>query len=384
VLTLLLLGLSHSLHDLFSLLSKHADERIIYHVFQVLCSSKSTLVKGACGVGLGFSCQDLLTRTEASASSDIDSDSYRNQEERLLGRIVRLLSSILHGFLHTPCDILESLSALFPPGEEDNVIGLPQLLDESSDDFDDDTWGIAGLIIGLGMSVGAIYRAGKKDAVVKIKNLIVSWIPYADSLKQTSGSNSKVSVRLFSVGSCLALPIVITFCQKVELFDAHEVDDIIGCFKDLISELLIVRKSGALRKRLLMASCIGAGDLLGSVLNEGIHPVKIESVKELLELFKKCYSGLYPPVAHFGGMLGVVNVLGAGAGNLVYSHPRPRAPPASSEENVSFLVYLSQRSLLIYSLLDKCVWVPNNSFICYRKSLMYQVLCFQTHILLSS
>ncbi|KAL9292968.1 Protein RST1 [Arabidopsis thaliana] len=302
-------------------------------LLEVLCSSKSTLVKGACGVGLGFSCQDLLTRTEASASSDIDSDSYRNQEERLLGRIVRLLSSILHGFLHTPCDILESLSALFPPGEEDNVIGLPQLLDESSDDFDDDTWGIAGLIIGLGMSVGAIYRAGKKDAVVKIKNLIVSWIPYADSLKQTSGSNSKVSVRLFSVGSCLALPIVITFCQKVELFDAHEVDDIIGCFKDLISELLIVRKSGALRKRLLMASCIGAGDLLGSVLNEGIHPVKIESVKELLELFKKCYSGLYPPVAHFGGMLGVVNVLGAGAGNLVYSHPRPRAPPASSEEN---------------------------------------------------
>ncbi|XP_010514478.1 PREDICTED: protein RST1-like isoform X3 [Camelina sativa] len=302
-------------------------------LLEVLCSSKSTLVKGACGVGLGFSCQDLLTRTEASASSDMDRDSYWNQEERLLGRILRLLSSILHCFLHTPCDILESLSALFPPGKEDNVIGLPQLLDESSDDFDDDTWGIAGLIIGLGMSVGAVYRAGKKDAVVKIKNLIVSWIPYADSLKQTPGSNSKVSVRLFSVGSCLALPIVITFCQKVELFDAHEVDHLIGCFKDLISELVIVRKSGALRKRLLMASCIGAGDLLGSVLNEGIHPVKIESVKGLLELFKTCYSGLYPPVAHFGGMLGVVNVLGAGAGNLVYSHPLPRAPPASSGDN---------------------------------------------------
>ncbi|EOA23150.1 hypothetical protein CARUB_v10016560mg [Capsella rubella] len=307
-------------------------------LLEVLCSSKSTLVKGACGVGLGFSCQDLLTRTEASASSDMDSDSYWNQEEQLLGRIVRLLSSILHRFLHTPCDILESLSALFPPAKEDNVIGLPQLLDESSDDFDDDTWGIAGLIIGLGMSVGAIYRAGKKDAVVKIKNLIVSWIPYADSLKQTPGSNSKVPVRLFSVGSCLALPIVITFCQKVELFDAHEVDHLISCFKDLISELIIVRKSGALRKRLLMASCIGAGDLLGSVLNEGIHPVKIESVKGLLDLFKTCYSGLYPPVAHFGGMLGVVNVLGAGAGNLVYSHPLPRAPPASSEENENSFV----------------------------------------------
>lgn len=303
-----------------------------------MCSSKSTLVKGACGVGLGFSCQDLLTRTEAS---DIDSESYRNQEERLLGRIVRLLSSILHRFLHTPCDVLESLSELFPPGEEDNVTGLPQLLDENSDDFDDDTWGIAGLIIGLGMSVGAIYRAGKKDAVVKIKNLIASWIPYADSRNQTSDSNSKVTVRIFSAGSCLALPAVISFCQKVELFDAPEVDHLINCFKDLISELVSVKKSGAFHKSLLMASCIGAGDLLGSVLNEGIHPVEIESVKGLLELFKRCYSGLYPPVVQFGGMLGVVNVLGAGAGNLVYSHPLPRAPPASSEGNVSSLIFRS-------------------------------------------
>ncbi|CAA7046600.1 unnamed protein product [Microthlaspi erraticum] len=302
-------------------------------LLEVLCSSKSTLVKGACGVGLGFSCQDLLTRNEASASSDIDSESYKTQEERLLGRIVRLLSSILHRFLHTPCDILDSLSALFPPGKEDNVTGLPQLLDENSDDFDDDTWGIAGLIIGLGMSVGALYRAGKKGAVVMIKNLIVSWIPYADSLKQSPGSNSKVSVRVFSVGSCLALPIVITFCQKVELFDSHEVDNLINCFKDLISELLSAKKSGAFHNSLLIASCIGAGDLLGSVLNEGIHPVEVESVKGLLEMFKTCYSGLYPPVVHFGGMLGVVNVLGASAGNLVCSHPLPRAPSSSSEEN---------------------------------------------------
>lgn len=305
-------------------------------MFQVLCSSKSTLVKGACGVGLGFSCQDLLTRTEASESIDIDSESYRNQEERLLGRIVRLLCLILRRFLHTSSDILESLSALFPPGKEDKVIGLHQPLDENSDDFDDDIWGIAGLIIGLAMSVGAIYRAGKKDAVLKIKNLIVSWIPYGDFLKQTPNSKSKIYLRVFSAGSCLALPIVITFCQKVELFDAHEVDHLIKCFKDLITELLIIKKSGAFHKSLLMASCIGAGELLGSILNEGIHPVEVESVKGLLELFRTCYTGLYPPVVHFGGMLGVVNILGAGAGNLVYSHPLPRVPPISSEEKVVF------------------------------------------------
>ncbi|CAN8266162.1 unnamed protein product [Cochlearia groenlandica] len=306
-------------------------------LIEVLYSSKSTLVKGACGVGLGLSCQDLLTRTEAFVSSDIDSESKENQEERLLGRIVRLLSSTLHHFLHARCDVLESLSALFPPGIEDNVTGLCLVFDETSDGLDDDTWGIAGLIIGLAMSVGAIYRAGKKDVVVKIKNLIVSWIPYADSPKQTPGSDRNLSLRVFSAGSCLALPIVITFCQKVELFDAPEVNHLINCFKDLISELLIVKKSGSFHKSLLMASCIGAGDLLGSVLNEGIHPVEVESVKALLELFKTCYSGHYPPVVHFGGMLGVVNVLGAGAGNLVCSHPLPRAPSSSEENKISYI-----------------------------------------------
>ncbi|CAH8361043.1 unnamed protein product [Eruca vesicaria subsp. sativa] len=306
-------------------------------LLEVLCSSKSTLVKGACGVGLGFSCQDLLTRTEASTSSDVDSESYKDQEEGLLGRIVRVLSSILLHFLHTPCESLESLSTLFPLGKEDDVSRLTHLLDENSDDFDDDIWGIAGLIIGLGMSVGAIYRAGKKDAVVKIKNLIVSWIPYADSLQQTSGSTSNVPVRVFSAGSCLALPLVITFCQKMELFDAHEVDNLINCYKDLISELLFVKTSGAFHKSLLMASCIGAGDFVGSVLNEGIHPVEIEPLKGLLELFKTCYSGLYPPVVHFGGMLGAVNVLGAGAGDLVFSHPLPRAPSSSEENKISYV-----------------------------------------------
>ncbi|KAF2308483.1 hypothetical protein GH714_009909 [Hevea brasiliensis] len=46
-------------------------------LIEVLCGSKSTLVKGACGVGLGFSCQDLLARVETADSNDLDEKTTR-------------------------------------------------------------------------------------------------------------------------------------------------------------------------------------------------------------------------------------------------------------------------------------------------------------------
>ncbi|KAK8604218.1 hypothetical protein V6N13_099167 [Hibiscus sabdariffa] len=70
-----------------------------------------------------------------------------------------------------------------------------------------------------------------------------------------------------------------------------------------------------------MASTAGAGSLLSCILSEGLHFIEVERVKCLLELFRKCYSSPYPPIAHLGGMLGIVNAFGAGAGNLVDFHP---------------------------------------------------------------
>ncbi|CAN1247408.1 Protein RST1 [Linum perenne] len=37
-------------------------------LLKVLCKSRSTLVKGACGVSLGFSCEDLLTGVDDSVN----------------------------------------------------------------------------------------------------------------------------------------------------------------------------------------------------------------------------------------------------------------------------------------------------------------------------
>ncbi|XP_022750555.1 protein RST1 isoform X7 [Durio zibethinus] len=291
-------------------------------LLEVLCCSKSCLVKGACGIGLGFSCQDLLSRVEATDDSNANEENPKMQEERLLGRIVRTLSQMLCPVADFSANALESLSAHFPASRDDIVTSITsELLDGNCDDLEDDIWGISGLVIGLGSSISAIYRAGAYDAVLKVKELIISWIPHMNSLVQNFGSSSEKSEMLLSVGSCLALPFVVAFCQRVEMVDHNELDHLVNGYMELISELLSVNKSGTFHKSLLMASTAGAGSLLACILSEGVHFVEVERVKRLLELFRKCYSSPYPPIIHLGGMFGVVNALGAGAGNLVDFHP---------------------------------------------------------------
>ncbi|RVW46640.1 Protein RST1 [Vitis vinifera] len=289
---------------------------------QVACGSKNALVKGACGVGLGFSCQDLLTRFEAVNDSNLGQETFKMQEVDLLGKIVRALSQMICQLTQSSSDLLESLSSYFPLNTYDmGTVMTSELSSKNSDDLEEDIWGVAGLVLGLGSSVNAIYRAGAHEAVLKIKDLIISWIPHVNPSVQNSSFHDERSEIVLSVGSCLALPIVVAFCQRVELVNNSELDHIVGGYMELISELVSVKKSGTFHESLLMASCTGVGSLLACILNEGVHPLEVEFVKGLLELLRKSYSNPYPPIIHFGGMLGVVNALGAGAGTLMHSYP---------------------------------------------------------------
>lgn len=291
-------------------------------LIEVACGSKNALVKGACGVGLGFSCQDLLTRFEAVNDSNLGQETFKMQEVDLLGKIVRALSQMICQLTQSSSDLLESLSSYFPLNTYDmGTVMTSELSSKNSDDLEEDIWGVAGLVLGLGSSVNAIYRAGAHEAVLKIKDLIISWIPHVNPSVQNSSFHDERSEIVLSVGSCLALPIVVAFCQRVELVNNSELDHIVGGYMELISELVSVKKSGTFHESLLMASCTGVGSLLACILNEGVHPLEVEFVKGLLELLRKSYSNPYPPIIHFGGMLGVVNALGAGAGTLIHSYP---------------------------------------------------------------
>ncbi|CAK9161770.1 unnamed protein product [Ilex paraguariensis] len=306
-------------------------------LLQVASHSKSTLVKGACGVGLGFSCQDLLTGVAAEDDSLLNKETHKMQEADLLGKIVRALSLMICPFTQSSCEVLQSLSAYFPV-RPDDIDSDPtiNLLGRNYDNLEEDIWGVAGLILALGSSVSAIYRTGAHDAVLKIKTLILSWIPHLNSSVQPTAVGETCEIAL-SVGSCLALPIVVAFCQKVELIDDTDLDHLVSGFIGLISELISVKKSGIFHQSLLMASCIGAGNLLACILNEGVHSLEAKHVKDLLALFRKTSSDPHPPLIHLGGMLGVVNAFGAGVGTLVQPHPLTSSNTVYNQEESSYI-----------------------------------------------
>ncbi|XP_058102922.1 protein RST1 isoform X2 [Magnolia sinica] len=294
---------------------------IITGLLEVASNSKSILVKGACGVGLGFTCQDLLTRVEAGDVSNLE-EAGEITEATLLGNIVQLLCSMICQLCPSSFDSLQSLCKSFPLGTDDICTEeTVDLYSNNDNNMEEDIWGVAALVLGLANSIVAMYRVGAHDAVLKIKDMLISWIPQINSSYQDTSIHYKKPEIPLSVGSCLALPTVVAFCHRTELMD-DELDPLVDGYRALISELLTVKKSGTYHQSLLMASCIGAGNLLSCILNEGVHSMKADDVKSLLELIRNTYTKPYPPAVHLGGMLGVVNALGAGAGTLTHTYPQ--------------------------------------------------------------
>nr|XP_043615297.1 protein RST1 [Erigeron canadensis] len=296
-------------------------------LLEVACTSKSTLVRGACGLALGYSCQDLLTHFQAGANSHRDKELHEFQESDLLGKIIRTICRLIDQHTLSSTTTLEALSEYFPqlPNTTDPDI-TSSFLNKSSDNIEEDIWGVAGLVIGLGSSVTAVYRSGYTDAVKKIQNLIISWIPHENPLEP-----------ILSLGACLAIPIVVSFTQKVELIDNVKLNYLVGGYKELISELLSTKSSVPFRQNLLMASCVGAGSYLGCILNEGVHSLDAKCVKELLDMFKEIYSYPQPPLVHLGAMLGVINALGAGAGTMFLRCPLPFSRSGPEQKESSYI-----------------------------------------------
>ncbi|XP_015065758.1 protein RST1 isoform X2 [Solanum pennellii] len=299
-------------------------------LLEVASVSKSTLVKGACGVGLGYSCQTLLARAAAHPGKE----THKIEEAELLRKIIRTLSQMISQFTPSSADVLETLSVSFPLGSDNlNSNFAGEFLGSMSENLEEDVWGVAGLVLGLGNCVGAMYRAGMYDAVLNVKALLISWIPHPTEVTTMSKDHE---ILLF-VGSCLAVPTVMATCQRFELIDDAELEHLLSCYKELISELLSIKRFDTFHQSLLMASCLGAGSLVGVVLNEGLHSLKIEHIKELLPLFRKSYADSNPPLIYLGAMLGVVNALGAGAGTLIEPHPLSSSHSSSDQKEASYI-----------------------------------------------
>ncbi|CAM8922813.1 unnamed protein product [Rhodiola kirilowii] len=305
--------------------------QIINGLIEVACNSKSTLVKGACGVGLGLSCKSLLIQAIDVEESGLNNGTMWRQELDIVENMVKALCQMTFQLTQSSSDILRSICA-FPLGTDDedlesdpdSDLGIPAVMK-------DEIWGVAGLVMGLGNSVGAVYRAGSQDLVVKIKSMLISWISYPELQGSDPGSCSERCEIMLSVGSCLALPVVVAFCVRVELIDNDELEHLIHCYKDRISTLLLCKDPDNFHQSLLMASCVGAGNLLACILNEGVHSIDVKEINELLQLYKRCYSNPFPLI-NLGGMFGAVNALGALA-DIYLENPDPISSELTRHES---------------------------------------------------
>ncbi|KAL5979482.1 hypothetical protein ACLOJK_019386 [Asimina triloba] len=296
--------------------------QIITGLIEVATNSKSILVKGACGAGLGFTSQDLLARVDSGDDANSEEGTIGLRETTLLGYTVHSLCSMICQLCPSSFESLRSLCRICLVCTEDiHMEETAGLSGDNNINLEEDIWGVSGLVLGLADCVVALYRAGAYDAVLKIKDMLVSWIPYVNSSYKDATFNFEKPEVLLSVGSCLALPTVVAFCQRTELM-VIEVDPLIDGYRNLISELITIKNSETYHQSLLMASCIGAGNLISCILNEGVQSLKADDVKSMLELMRMTYSKPYPPAVHLGGMFGVVNALGAGAGTLNHAYPQ--------------------------------------------------------------
>lgn len=292
-------------------------------------------MKGACGIGLGFSCQGLLSRVDSGANTRLEKETYKNQEMELLRKIIKTLVQMTDQFSgSSSAGILEKLAAYFPLGTDELSSSEVEVMDDDIDHLEEDAWGAAGSVIGLGNSLGAIHRAGARDAALYLKSLIISWIPRANDLFPKHAGR-ETCLPVLAVGACLSVPTVVSFCHKVELIDDVELDNLVSSFMELIPGLLSVKQSDNFLQNLLMASCVGAGSFFSLVSSSRLPTLKEEHVKVFLELCRRTYSSTYLPFVHLGGMLGVVNAMGAGAGTLIQQFPSSSSPTIFQQKVVS-------------------------------------------------
>uniref|UniRef100_A0A0E0JEK9 DUF3730 domain-containing protein n=1 Tax=Oryza punctata TaxID=4537 RepID=A0A0E0JEK9_ORYPU len=282
---------------------KRSKLQVINGLLEVISKTESYLVKGACGLGLGYCCQALLDRADNAADSELEATTELT-ERASVEEILHTLTTSLVQLCPFSCYSLKKLS----------ICGIRSLegMEEKYVSLEDDPWAVAGLVLGLGNSVVSLYRLGAYEAVIEVKNILISWIPDVDS---SSLLFDEKDLALLCMGSCLALPSVLAFCQKVELLN-DDLDALFNRYTSLATNILSLKKSGTIFQNLLMAICIGAGSFLSCILNDGVHAMKFTDVKDLLDTLKHIYTHPYPPLVHLGGMLGTVNAFGAGSGDL--------------------------------------------------------------------
>ncbi|KAG6543981.1 hypothetical protein Mapa_014605 [Marchantia paleacea] len=330
-------------------------------------ASDRGIVRGACGLALGFICQDLLRGESSSKSLAGLAGVSRQREMEALVQIVLSLVQLTSetctlagpslskflGLLRSEVIAKERLTKTFIPEEG------PKL-------EEDDFWAVVGLVWGLGSSVTGLEQLCCPVLVSSLTELIVSWISISATEKsEEMGSiqgleQRNVSESFLAAGACLALPTCLNVSSRLEIL-TENVDSILQKVQSLIQLATKPENSASLESwpsTLFAALYIGAGNAFAACLQDGSHSLRLESLESLVSCLQE---GVNEPkfgnLAQLGAAIGISNVLGGGAALLKARSNRMQDSHFPSKLQVSMSM-LPQTIVSLLRCLQKAPRLP--------------------------
>ncbi|BFI25408.1 hypothetical protein MPTK2_1g20850 [Marchantia polymorpha subsp. ruderalis] len=289
-------------------------------------ASDRGIVRGACGLALGFICQGLLRGENGSKSLAGLAGVSRQREMEALVQIVLSLVQLTS----ETCPLAEPSLSNFLGLLRSEVIAKERLTktftpEEGPKLEEDDFWAVVGLVWGLGSSVTGLEQLCCPLLVSSLTEVIISWISICATEKsEEMGSiqgleQRNVSKSFLAAGACLALPTCLNVSSRLEIL-TEKVDSILQKIQSLIQVATKPENSAILESwpsPLFAALYIGAGNAFATCLQDGSHSLRLESLESLVSCLQE---GVKEPkfgsLAQLGATIGISNVLGGGVALL--------------------------------------------------------------------
>ena len=279
----------------------------LFSCFQCLSSSDRDLVRGACGIGLGFVDQNIMSQ-DLHESGALDSDGTVKDKEFMIH--YQIVKNILNLFsVWFPNLFLKWEKLVLPVGLECSGYGegvyFPEIKSFSSED-NECIWTASGLCIALACTVISWERIGDLNSVSHIVEVMV------DGIHAIVREDDQECSRLFAVGAFLSLPTFVEPCLRLEI----STDKVEGVFGDVKHFMKVCLQNNNIPDELKMAACIGSGNFIATLLQDGTFKLCLEDINLVIAAMKGISLEKNCGLATLGAFIGLSNILHGGAGHV--------------------------------------------------------------------
>lgn len=274
------------------------------------CLSKSDrdIVRGACGMALGFLCQNLVSQDgKCEPGADL-AGTVQERELSIHAFVFENILNLLSIWCPETFEVLQKIGrhTLESSGNKLKNLCSPQIK-SSSESGKECIWTVAGLAMAIGSSVVALERIGAPKSISHVTEFLIQGIHTFHS-----GPDKDCFFSL-AIGSFISLPTCIETCLRLGIL-REEVDTLLQNEKDF---LVLCKSDKYFPAELRMAACIGSGNLLATLLHHGTHKLTLEDIHSIIESLKSVALGKNCALSSLGGFIGLANALGAGTALVV-------------------------------------------------------------------